>query len=313
MHSATSRWERLALRCVPLAAHRLTHGRTDDPRYGATSTKRKQSRMTQPVSERVGALLFALVAAAALLAPVIAPAGPMAMGQARLLRPLADPAFPLGTDQFGRDVLSALLYGARVSLSVGAVSTLVSLVVGTAVGLTAAFCRGSVDALLMRLTESVQVVPTFLMGLAFTSVLGASSTTLMAAIAFASWPLAARLVRSEARRIASLDYVAAAYLAGRHPVDVVIRSILPAAINPTVLLSGVVFGEAILIESAVAFLGFGDPNVMSWGAMVANGRPFLRTAPELVALPAMAIALTVVAVSLCGEALARSPGAHSRP
>jgi peptide/nickel transport system permease protein len=251
----------------------------------------------------VGAVVLASVAAAALFAPAIASFDPLAMVARPLIPPFQDLAHPLGTDRLGRDVLSGLVHGARVSLFVGLVVALATLGVGTLVGLAAGFAGGVVDSVLMRVTEAVQTVPTFLLALALTGVLGPSLATVIAAIAFASWPLPARLVRAQVLRVRTLDYVDAARLAGLAPLRIALVVVLPGAVAPVLALFAVAVAEAILVESALAFLGLSDPNVRSWGAMVAEGRALVRTAPHVALLPGAAIALTVLAISLVGDRL----------
>lgn len=255
----------------------------------------------------VGAGLLGIVAVVAALAPLIGPGDPLDIVARPMLPPFEDAAHPFGTDRLGRDVLSGLLHGARVSLFVGFVAALATLGFGTLVGLLAGFAGGAVDAVLMRFTEAVQTVPTFLLALALTGALGPSLGTVILAIALASWPLSARLVRAEVMRLRTLDFVAAARLAGLSPAAVAVVVVLPGAMQPVVALFGVAVAEAILVESALAFLGLSDPNVTSWGAMVAEGRSLVRSAPHLVLLPGAAIALTVLGVSLVGDRFAALP------
>lgn len=258
-----------------------------------------------------GTLLVALLAVAA-LAPAIAPGDPLDMVARPLLAPFADPAFPLGTDQLGRDVLAGLVHGARVSLAVGTAAAAAAIGAGILVGTLAGFAGGWIDDLLMRLTEAFQTVPTFLLALALVSVLGASSLNVVLAIALSAWPPTARLVRAEVLRLRTADYVDAARLAGRAPLAIAFLEILPGALQPVVALVGITVGEAILVESALAFLGLGDPNLQSWGGMVANGRALIRTDPLLVVLPGAAIALAVLAVTLTSDAFAARLGLIER-
>ncbi|MEO1103812.1 MAG: ABC transporter permease, partial [Pseudomonadota bacterium] len=222
-----------------------------------------------------------------------------------LTPPFTDPRFPLGTDQLGRDVLAGLLHGARVSLGVGATAAAAAILVGILVGTLAGFSGRLVDDVLMRITEAFQTVPTFLLALALVSVLGASATNVVLAIAISSWPPTARLVRAEVLRLRHADYVDAARLAGRAPLAIAFVELLPGAVQPVIALIGITVGEAILVESALAFLGLSDPNLTSWGAMIANGRALIRNAPYLVIIPGIAIALAVLAASLTGDALGR--------
>jgi len=255
-----------------------------------------------------GVGVLALGIALALAAPWLAPGDPLDMVGRPLLAPLAEARFPLGTDQLGRDVLAGLLHGARVSLAVGAAAAAAAIGAGILAGTVAGFLGGRADDALMRLTEAAQTIPTFLFALALVSVLGATATNVVVAIALSSWPPTARLVRAEVMRVRTLDYVDAARLAGRAPLAIAFLEVLPGALAPVVALVGITVGEAILVESALAFLGLGDPNLQSWGRMVASGRANLRVMPSLVVLPGIAIALAVLAASLTGDALARRLG-----
>ena len=180
------------------------------------------------------------------------------------------------------------------------------------VGTLAGFAGGLLDDALMRVTEAFQTVPTFLLALALVSVLGASATNVVVAIGISSWPPTARLVRAEVMRLRSAEYVDAARIAGRAGLAIAFLEVLPGALQPVVALVGVTVGEAILVESALAFLGLSDPNLVSWGAMVADGRALLRTASYLVVIPGVAIALSVIAVTLAGDGAARRLGIIER-
>jgi peptide/nickel transport system permease protein len=260
----------------------------------------------------IGPAILAALATLAILAPWIAPGDPLDMVGRPLLAPLADPRLPLGTDQLGRDVWAGLVHGARVSLTVGLAAAAATIAVGVVVGTLAGFLGGLVDDALMRVTEAVQTIPTFLLALALVGVLGASAGNVVLAIALSSWPPTARLVRAEVLRVRTLGYVDAARMAGRAPLAIAFLEVLPGALQPVVALIGVAVGEAVLIESALAFLGLGDPNLQSWGSMIANGRAALRVAPSLVVLPGIAIALAVLAVSLTGDAVQARLGARGR-
>lgn len=260
----------------------------------------------------IGALVLLVIALAALLAPWIAPGDPLNMVARPLTTPFTDARFPLGTDQLGRNVMAGLVHGARVSIIVGCAAAFAALGVGIIVGTLAGFAGRRIDDVLMRVTEAFQTVPTFLLALALVSVLGSSAANVVIAIGISSWPPAARLVRAEVLRLKSADYVDAARLAGRAPLAIAFLEVLPGALQPVVALIGITVGEAILVESALAFLGLSDPNLVSWGDMIANGRALLRTAPYLVVVPGIAIAVCVLAVTLAGDGLAQRLGIVGR-
>lgn len=260
----------------------------------------------------VGGVVLSAIVLIAAAAEWIAPGDPLNMVARPLVEPFSDGRFPLGTDQLGRDVLAGLVHGARVSVTVGAAAAAAAIGVGILVGTLAGFSGRWVDDSLMRVTEAFQTVPTFLLALALVSVLGASAANVVIAIGISSWPPTARLVRAEVLRLKTSSFVDAARLAGRRPMAIAFLEILPSALQPVVALIGITVGEAILVESALAFLGLSDPNLTSWGGMIANGRALLRNAPYLVIVPGLAIAVSVLAVTLAGDGLARRMGLIGR-
>ncbi|MFB8343347.1 ABC transporter permease [Brucella cytisi] len=250
-----------------------------------------------------GIILLALLVLAALVAPFIFPADPLSIVSTPLLQPFDNADFILGTDRLGRDVLAGLFYGARTSLGVGLAAALASIILGSIIGTLAGFAGGIVDEVLMRITETFQTVPGFLLALALVSIAGPSLPVLIAAIALSSWTQAARLIRGQVLTIRESDYVASARVIGMHPMEIAFRQILPNALPPVLALVPVIVASAILIEAALSFLGLGDPNRVTWGGMIAEGRTVLRSAPWLSILPGLALALTVVGVYMAGEGL----------
>lgn len=249
----------------------------------------------------VGAALLTLIAAAALLAPVLFPADPLSIAGPALLPPFQDWSLPLGTDRLGRDVLSELFHGARTSLAVGLAAALMALLVGAIVGTIAGFAGGLVDEALMRITDAFQTVPGFLLALALVSVAGPSLPVVVTAIALGAWPGPARIARAEVLSIRERDYVAAARAMGMRPAEIAFGQVLPNALPPVIALSSVIVAVAILIEAALSFLGLGDPNRVTWGGMIAEGRTVLRGAPFLSIIPGIALVGTVLGVYLLGE------------
>jgi peptide/nickel transport system permease protein len=253
-----------------------------------------------------GLALLALFVAAALAAPVIYPGDPLAIAGPPLVQPFADAAHPLGTDRLGRDVAAGLAHGTRTSLIVAVAAAAAALSLGTVVGTLAGFLGGVADEVLMRITEAFQTVPGFLLALAFISVTGPSVSTIVIAIALGSWTQPARIARAEVLSLRERDFVAAARVIGMRPIEVAFREILPNALTPLVSLAAVIVAAAVLIEAALSFLGFGDPNRVTWGSMIAEGRAVLRGAPFLSIVPGVALVLTVLAVHLTGRSLARA-------
>jgi peptide/nickel transport system permease protein len=251
-----------------------------------------------------GAVLALMLVAAGLAAPWLAPGDPLAIVAAPLIEPFADPAHPLGTDRLGRDVLAGLLHGTRTSLAVALASAAAALGIGVAVGTLAGFLGGLADEALMRVTEAFQTVPAFLLALALVSVFGPSGPVIVAAIAAGAWTGPARVTRAEVMSIRTRDFVAAARVAGMGPVEIAFREVLPHALTPAISLSAVIVAGAILVEAALSFLGLADPNHVTWGSMIAEGRAVLRSAPFLSIVPGLALVVAVLAVHLIGRGVA---------
>lgn len=257
-----------------------------------------------------GALILGLLVLAALFAPILFPGDPLRIVSTPLIEPFEQPGLLFGTDRLGRNVIAGIFYGARTSLLVGLVAAAAALIAGSIIGTLAGFAGGAVDETLMRITEAFQTVPGFLLALALISIAGPSMPVLIAAIALSSWTQAARLTRGQVLSIRERDYVASARVIGMHPLEIAFRQIFPNAIPPVLALAPIIVASAILIEAALSFLGLGDPNRVTWGGMIAEGRMVLRSAPWLSILPGLALALTVVGTYLIGEALTTAQ--HSR-
>jgi len=239
----------------------------------------------------------------AVFAPVLFPGDPQDMVGPALVWPGQDAAFLLGTDSLGRDVAAGLAHGARVSLSVGAVAAVISLTIGILVGAISGYYGGWVDDVLVRFTELVQTVPTFLFVIVIVTIGQPSVWLILLAIGSACWPVTARLVRAEFRSLRESEFVLAARSQGFGNAWVIFREILPNALPPVIVTTSVLVATAILMESALSFLGLGDPNAVSWGSMIGEGREMLRTAWYLSAVPGVAIVLTVLALNLVGDAI----------
>ncbi|EJM98431.1 ABC transporter permease [Phyllobacterium sp. YR531] len=254
---------------------------------------------------RIGATLLVLLTLMALLAPWIAPGDPLAISGEAMLKPFVSEAHLLGTDRLGRDVLAGLVHGTRTTLLVAFFSAATALLVGSVVGTISGFLGGFADTVLMRITEAFQTVPGFLLALATISVTGPSIPTLILAISLGNWTQAARVTRAEVLSLRERDFVAAARTLGMRPMEIAFREILPNAFGPTASLAAISVATAILIEAALSFLGFGDPNRVTWGTMIAEGRTVLRAAPYLSIVPGIALVVTVLSVHLVGRGLSR--------
>ncbi|MDD2869210.1 ABC transporter permease [Neomegalonema sp.] len=248
-----------------------------------------------------GLLLILLLVAAC--APLLAPGDPLAIVGRPLIRPFANADFPLGTDRLGRDLLAGLIHGARASAAVGLAAAAVAMLLGATVGSAAGFAGGWIDEAMMRVVEAFQIVPGFLLALAFVSALGPSLWTVVLAIALGAWTGPARLVRSRVLSLREADFVAAARVMGMRSGEIALRLVMPLALPPVLAISATIVAGAVLTEAALSFLGLGDPNAVTWGRMIAEGRNQLRSAAYLSMIPGAALALTVVAVYLLGEAV----------
>jgi peptide/nickel transport system permease protein len=239
----------------------------------------------------------------ALAAPTIYPEDPLSMVARPFLWPGQNPAYPLGTDSLGRDVAAGVVWGARVSLLVGFSAMALGVTLGLLVGSFAGYFGGRVDDVLVKVIEIFQTPPNFVLLVVLVAIAQPSVSTVILAIAAVTWPTTARLMRAEFRALRGKDFVVAARGLGYGHARIIVREILPNALPPLIVTSSVLVATAILMESALSFLGLSDPNVVSWGSMIGAGRELLRTAWFLSAVPGVAIVLTVLALNLLGDAL----------
>ena len=249
-------------------------------------------------------LVFLLVVTAlAIAAPYLYPEDPLSMVARPFLWPGQNPAYPLGTDSLGRDVAAGVVWGTRVSLLVGFAAMLLGITIGLIVGALAGYFGGRTDDLLVKLIEVFQTPPNFVLLVVLVAIAQPALSTVIVAIALVTWPTAARLVRAEFRALREKDFVRAARALGYGHARIILREILPNALPPLIVTASVLVATAILMESALSFLGLSDPNVVSWGSMIGQGRELLRTAWYLSAVPGVAIVLTVLALNFLGDAL----------
>lgn len=251
-----------------------------------------------------GATLLALLAAAAVLAPWLAPQDPLAQDlRATLEGPST--AHLLGTDALGRDVLSRLLWGARLSLGIGVLATVASLAIGTTVGVFAGYGGALADEFASRVIDVFLAFPGLLLAIALAAVLGPSARNVVVALALMGWTTYARLVRAEVRAKASQESVRAAEALGARPLRVATRHLLPAVARSLAVQAAFGASGAIVAEASLSFLGLGPPPpTPSWGAMLAEGRALLLAAPHLAIAPAAALAVTVLSIQWIADALA---------
>lgn len=251
----------------------------------------------------IGIVILLAVIAFAILAPTLYPQSPWRPVARPFLAPFVNERFPLGTDTLGRNLAAGLVHGARVSLMIGVVSTLVALVIGVPLGAVAGYAGGFVDDALMRFTEFFQTIPSFALAIVLVAILQPQLGSIVLAIGVVSWPPVARLVRGEVLSLRSREYVQAAVTIGQSTPRIIFSQVLPNTIAPIIVMGSLMIGSAILLESSLSFLGLGDPNLMSWGYMVGAGRTRLLDAWWISFFPGFAIFLTVLALNLAGEGL----------
>lgn len=254
----------------------------------------------------IGLGLVLLLLLAAVFAPLLAPHAPNEQIRTAILhRPtwLAG-TFPLGTDDLGRDVLSRLMYGARLSLSIGAMVVTLSFLVGTLLGLIAGFAGGAVDSLVMRLMDMMLALPTLLLAIAVVAILGPGLFNAMLAVSIVQLPGFVRLTRAAVRVERSKDYVAASRMAGAGRARLMFLIVLPNCLAPLIVQASLGFSSAILDTAALGFLGLGaQPPTPEWGTMLADALQFVQSAWWVVTFPGLAILLTVLGFNLVGDGL----------
>ncbi|SEK16359.1 peptide/nickel transport system permease protein [Variovorax sp. OK212] len=249
-----------------------------------------------------GMVMLLAVLLVAIAGPWLYPADPFEIKAAPLTPPFSEDAW-LGSDYLGRDVLTALIYGGRATLLVGAVAALLSVVIGITLGAFAGYYGGKVDAALMKLTEFFQVLPALLFAMVVVTLFSPTLVTVTLAIGIVSWTGTARLTRAEFMKYRGLEFVRAERAIGARDARIIWKVILPNALPPLVVSATLAIGAAILFEAGLSFLGLGDPNQMSWGLMIGSSRQYVLSCWWAVAFPGVAIFITVLAVSLIGDGL----------
>jgi len=254
--------------------------------------------------------MIALLAAIAIGAPILAPYDPARAVAATFGDPQGPSlAYPLGADELGRDVLSRIIWGARISLTVGIAAMAVTLAIGVTVGLLAGFFGGAVDFLLMRLTDVMLAFPTLLLAMAIVTVLQPSLLSILLVIGLVSWTGVARVVRAETLSLAQRDFVLAARALGAPPRRLIALHVLPNVLPIIVLMAVLGTSGTLLLDAGLSFLGLGvPPPTPSWGRMIEEANLYFRTAPWLAAFPGLAIFYAVLGFNLLGYGYLRRRG-----
>jgi len=248
-----------------------------------------------------GAAVLLCLLLLVVLTPVLYPDDPFKLAGPALQSPGG--RFLLGTDTLGRDVAAEIAYGARTSLMIGVGATLAAIVFGAVVGGVAGYYRGRTETVLMRVTEFFQTIPAFIFALLIVAILSPSVSSEIVAIAVVSWPSIARLVRGEFVSLGGREFVQACASLGASDARIIFNHMLPNCASSIIAVGSLLIGTAILLEAGLAFLGLGDPNVMSWGLIISAGRAVLRSAWWICTFLGIAILLTVLGINLIGDGL----------
>jgi peptide/nickel transport system permease protein len=277
---------------IPAAA---TGGRT------RSEWRRQLERFVRNRAALFGVCSLAVLLAVAAGANVIAPHGPFELSSDTLAAPGG--AYALGSDQLGRDVLSRVLFGTRVTLLVGLSAALIAVTIGALIGAIAGYFGGWADSLLMRLVELFQVLPSFFLAIMIVSVFGPGVAKVIVVIGVLSWPRAARLARAQFLTLKEQNFVAAARTLGLGNAAIIVGEMLPNAASPLLVQGSLDVAAAILTEAGLGFLGLSDPTVLTRGAMLQDAQRHLLDAWWIAMFPGLAICLTVMAFNLIGDGL----------
>lgn len=259
---------------------------------------------------RAGLVMLVLVILVALLAPVIAPQDPKALSGDMIMPP--SPQHPLGTDDLGRDVFTMIIHGTRVSLTVGVVAALISGALGVVFGAVAGFCGGTVDRIMTEINNIFMMLPAFFLVLLIVALFGSSLVNVMVVIGLTSWPSNARLMRAQAMSLRERTFVRSAVAVGESRWSIIFRYIIPNGIFPVIANTTMGIGGAILTEASLSFLGLGDPNVVSWGQIINQGRSYLLTGWWVALFAGLAILLIVFVFYLIGDGITWQLNPRSR-
>jgi peptide/nickel transport system permease protein len=266
---------------------------------GSSTSKHRHWRL----GALVGGAIVVVCVVVAVFAPLLAPHDPVEIFSGQLRKP-PSLHFPMGTDEVGRDILSRVVFGARVSLRVGLISVTIAMVCGSALGLIAGYAGGWTDAIIMRIVDVMLAFPGILLAIAIVAVLGPGIDNVMFAVGIESIPVYVRTLRASTLSVKQNEYVMAARASGAAPSGIVWRHILPNVAAPIIVLATLGVGLAILIAAGLSFIGIGaQPPTPEWGSMLSTGRTYIRDAPWIAAFPGLAIMIVVLALNLLGDGL----------
>lgn len=252
----------------------------------------------------LSAIALGIILLSAVFAERLAPYGPNEQDILKRLQPPGIPGHVLGTDEVGRDILSRLIHGARISLLIGVIAVGLSCPLGVLVGLVAGYAGRRTDDVLMHVTDIQLAIPTILLAIAVVAVLGPGLPNVIITLSVTGWTLYARLVRGQTMTVKTRDFVQAARANGAGDTRILLRHVLPNVFSPVIVVAVFAVANMIVLEATLSFLGLGvEPSVVTWGRMLNGGRLYLNTAWWLTAFPGLAIFVTVLAVNLLGDHL----------
>ncbi|CAH1653477.1 Dipeptide transport system permease protein DppC [Hyphomicrobiales bacterium] len=285
-----------------MSAVTLTVGRSRNPKLVALGRQ-----LRSPVA-LISLLFLAVVLVCALFPSLIAPFDPYQQSIVRRLRP---PSFLtgqgsnwLGTDQLGRDILSRIIYGTRVTLAISLAAVIIACVIGALMGLIAGYAGGWVDALVLRAIDAQLSFPVILLVIAVTAAIGASVPVLIVLMGISAWPQIARIVRADVISVRELEYVEAARAIGAPPIRIILKHIAPNVLSALIVVATYELSRMILIEATLSFLGLGvQPPTPTWGGMISEGQKYVQTAWASSVFPGAAITFTILAINMLGDAL----------
>lgn len=281
----------------------------NEPTLPATGLRRTLRKCLRHKGFTLGAVLLLLILLGALFAPLLAPHDPYAQDVMQRMKPpvwMAKGTWqnPLGTDKLGRDYLSRLLFGARISLFIGFAAAIISGVIGTVMGLLAGYFGGKADALISYLITTRLAMPVVMVALASASLLGGSLKVVIILLGCLLWDRFAVVVRAAVQQIRDAEYVASAQALGCSTLRILASEILPNVLGALIVVATLEMAHAILLESALSFLGVGvQPPIPSWGLMIAEGKPYMFFSPWVIAIPGVALMVLVLAINLLGDGI----------
>ena len=252
---------------------------------------------------KIGIAIISFILIVAIFAPVIAPNSPTDTNLIDRLKP-PSPTHPFGTDHVGRDILSRIIFGSRISLRIGVIVVSLGLTIGTLLGLIGGYAGGTTDAVIMRIADMFLSFPPLILAMALAASLGPNIENVILALAIIWWPRYARLARSKAISLREDDFVMAAHSVGASAFHIIRRHIFPNSISPLLIQASLELGSVILLAATLSFIGFGaQPPTPEWGAMASSGREYIRMAWWYPTFPGLAIFMTVIGFNLLGDAI----------